>query len=240
MAKAAPAAKAGPSNPLPLILALLVIVTVLFGAVHPTPGGVWHSITRAISGGHNLVTGGKQAPPADVAALTVRPAGTLNGYSRKAFGQTWADVDRNGCDTRNDILRRDLTLITIKDNTRGCVVIAGALHDRYTGHLIQFAKADAAKVQIDHVVPLAAAWRSGAATWTLRQRTAFANDPANLLAVDGPTNEAKGDDTPDQWMPPRKSEACDYGRRYVAVKAKYHLSVTGRERDALTAALRAC
>jgi hypothetical protein len=175
---------------------------------------------------------------ADLPLLTVADRGPLTGYRRVTaqWGPTWADVDHNGCHTRDDILRRDLTRITL---TGRCTVVAGTLADPYTGKTIQFAKRTATAVQIDQIVPLAEAWRTGARDWTVQRREQLANDPAELLAVDGPANESKGDSGPDEWQP-QPAERCDYAVRYVLVKHKYGLTITVVEKRALDAALTTC
>jgi hypothetical protein len=175
-----------------------------------------------------------------LATLAVKGRAPKTGYSRDEFGSAWADVDRNGCDTRNDILNRDLADKQWRPGTHGCVVIAGRLTDPYTGRALVFLKADAAAVQIDHVVSLSDAWQKGAATWDAIRRRAFANDPLNLLAVDGPTNERKGDGDTATWLPPRKSYRCDFVARQVAVKARWDLWVTAAEHDAMARVLARC
>jgi hypothetical protein len=172
--------------------------------------------------------------------LAVQGRGPKTGYTRDAFGPSWADVDRNGCDTRNDVLNRDLGAREWRPGTHGCVVVAGVLRDPYTGRRLVFAKADAAAVQIDHVVALSDAWQKGAVQWTANRRLAFANDPLNLLAVDGPTNNQKGDGDAATWLPPRTSYRCRYVARQVAVKAKWKLSVTPAEHDAIERVLARC
>jgi hypothetical protein len=178
---------------------------------------------------------------ADVlATLAVKGRGPKTGYSREAFGPPWDDVDRNGCDTRDDVLNRDLGAKEWRPGTHECVVVAGVLHDPYTGQRMVFAKADAAAVQIDHVVALSDAWQKGAARWDTTRRRAFANDPLNLLAVDGPTNAKKSDGDAATWLPPLKSYRCRFVARQVAVKAKWHLSVTQAEHDAIARVLSRC
>lgn len=186
-----------------------------------------------------------QAQPGTVLALlgslTVKGRGPMTGYTRAAFGQAWADTDHNGCDQRNDTLRRDLHAITLAAGTRGCVVMTGTLSDPYTARQIAFSRTSSpAAVQIDHVVALGDAWVTGAAGWDLAQRSAFANDPLNLVAVGGSVNEAKGDGDAATWLPPDKAYRCAYVARQVAVKAKYGLSVTVAERAAAAGILGAC
>ena len=126
--------------------------------------------------------------------LEVKGRAPKAGYDRDLFGPAWADTDRNGCDTRNDVLRRDLTSITLKPGTNGCVVLSGPLQDPYTGQTISFVRSQdtSSAVQIDHVVALADAWHKGAQEWSAETREQFANDSANLRAVDGSTNQRKG------------------------------------------------
>jgi hypothetical protein len=170
----------------------------------------------------------------------------MTGYSRRLFGTAWSDAAsnvpdaHNGCDTRNDILNRDLTNKTWRAGTHDCVVLSGSLRDPYTGRTIPFAKARATDVQIDHVVPLGDAWQKGAQSWSAAERLSFANDPLELLAVDGPTNERKGDGDAATWLPPNKSFRCAYVARQIAVKAKYHLAVTAAERAAMLGILDGC
>ena len=164
------------------------------------------------------------------------------GYTRDQFGQTWADVDRNGCDTRNDILKRDLTGEVFKEKTRECVVLSGTLIDPFSGETINFVRGNLSsmEVQIDHVVALSNAWQTGAFKLTLKERTAFANDPLNLLAVKGRLNSQKGDGDAATWLPPLKSFRCDYVSRQIAVKLKYKLWFTAPEKEAMIRILKNC
>ena len=164
------------------------------------------------------------------------------GYTRAQFGQTWADVDRNGCDTRNDILKRDLTGEIFKEKTRQCVVLSGTLIDPFSGESINFIRGNitSMEVQIDHVVALSNAWQTGAFKLTLKERTAFANDPLNLLAVKGRLNSQKGDGDAATWLPPLKSFRCDYVLRQIAVKIKYKLWFTAPEKEAIVRILSSC
>jgi hypothetical protein len=166
--------------------------------------------------------------------LPVRRSSSIAGYSRAQFGAAWEDVDQNGCDTREDILRRDLTRIVLREGSR-CTVARGVLHDPYTRKTIRFVRGvrTSLAVQIDHVVALAAAWRTGAARWTYGKRLRYANDPVGLLAVDGPTNAAKGDDDASEWLPPNRGYDCTYAKRQITIKRKYGLWVTLSERRAL-------
>ncbi|WP_324644343.1 GmrSD restriction endonuclease domain-containing protein [Pseudarthrobacter sp. LT1] len=176
-----------------------------------------------------------------LAALPIKGRAPKTGYDRAQFGQAWADVDRNGCDTRNDILKRDLTGISYT-NSVPCKVQSGTLADPYTGKTISFVRGSATSsaVQIDHVVALSDAWQKGAQQLTAEQRTAFANDPLNLQATDGPTNQQKGDGDAATWLPPAKGFRCEYVARQVSVKATYGLWVTQAEHDAIARILGDC
>jgi hypothetical protein len=173
--------------------------------------------------------------------LPIKGRAPKTGYDRALFGQAWADVDRNGCDTRNDILKRDLTGITYT-NSVPCKVQSGTLADPYTGTTIKFLRgtATSSAVQIDHVVALSDAWQKGAQQLTTEQRTAFANDPLNLQSTDGPTNIKKGDGDAATWLPPNKSFRCEYVARQISVKATYNLWVTQAEHDAMANILAGC
>ncbi|TDT76098.1 excalibur calcium-binding domain-containing protein [Arthrobacter sp. AG258] len=176
-----------------------------------------------------------------LATLAIKGRAPKTGYDRAQFGQAWADVDRNGCDTRNDILQRDLTGITFTNNVP-CKVQSGTLADPYTGTTIGFVRGSATStaVQIDHVVALSDAWQKGAQQLTAGQRTAFANDPLNLQATDGPANQQKGDGDAATWLPPNKGYRCEYVARQISVKATYGLWVTQAEHDAMARILGDC
>lgn len=172
--------------------------------------------------------------------LPIKGRAPKTGYERSQFGQAWSDDvtvagGHNGCDTRNDILRRDLTDIDVKPGTRNCVVLSGTLNDSYTGNVIAFQRGQgtSSAVQIDHIVALADAWQKGAQAWDDATRRNFANDPRNLQAVDGPTNVRKGAGDAATWLPPNKAYRCTYVSRIVEVKAAYNLWVTQAEHDAI-------
>ena len=187
-----------------------------------------------------VATGEKAASVLETLAVKGRAAKT--GYSRDQFGAAWADVDRNGCDTRNDILKRDLTSITFKSGTQNCIVLSGELLDPYSGEKISFVRGvtTSSDVQIDHVVALSDAWQKGGQKLSIAQRTALANDPINLLAVKGRLNSQKGDGDAATWLPPLKSYRCAYVARQIAVKAKYSLWVTAAEKSAIKGILSKC
>jgi hypothetical protein len=172
--------------------------------------------------------------------LVVGGRGSTSDYDRAAFGQAWADVDRNGCDTRNDVLRRDLARVALKPGTRGCAVLTGHLRDPYTGAENDFVRGGGDVVEIDHVVALSDAWQTGASTWTDQKRLAFANDPTELLATSRQANRAKSDSDAASWLPPVRPYRCAYVARQIAVKARYQLRVTKAEGQAMARVLAAC
>lgn len=172
----------------------------------------------------------------DLRDLPVAAEGDDSGYDRDRFGQRWRDTDRNGCDQRNDVLARDLTGVRKRG---GCVVVAGRLDDPYTGKQITFSKSDAAEVQIDHIYPLALAWRMGADEWPEERREEFANDKDNLLASWGVPNRQKSDSGPADWKP-RKAYQCTYAVKYIAVAHEYRLAVTDADQAALEGFLDRC
>ena len=177
-----------------------------------------------------------------LATLPVKGRAPKTGYARTQFGAAWSDVDHNGCDTRNDILKRDMTNVTFKPGTHDCVVKTGTLNDPYTGKTINFVRGQhtSTAVQIDHVVALSDAWQKGAQQLSADQRLQLANDPYNLLAVDGPANQQKSDSDAASWLPSNKSFRCQYVARQIGVKHKYALWVTQAEKDAMTSVLSGC
>jgi hypothetical protein len=213
--------------------------------VHPTTHTTAPNEVRSTSTGQPSPSSTVSAAKAlrDLRTLEISDAYVPARYDRDAFGQAWADTDRNGCDTRNDVLRRDLTAVVTKPGTNGCVVLSGTLHDPYTGRTIAFERGSASSlaVQIDHRVPLAYAWRHGAASWTPKLRELFANDQVtNLVAVDGPANEEKSDSGPAEWMPANTGDTCSYAASFVTVATKWHLSIATSDERALARTLTTC
>lgn len=214
---------------------LVLVVAVALGAGIP----VWSDARE--SARFPVTAADLDRARAELAGLDVKGRAPKTGYDREQFGPAWADVDRNGCDTRNDVLARDLTDVTFEDGTHDCVVLTGTLADPYTGQVIDFERGPrSAEVQIDHVVALSDAWQKGAQQWDAETRRQFANDPANLLAVDGPANGAKGDGDAATWLPPSTGYRCAYVVRQVRVKAAYGLWVTQAEHDAMGRQLDGC
>lgn len=172
-----------------------------------------------------------------LATLPVKGKAPKTGYDRNQFGPAWKDVNGNGCDTRNDILIRDLMERGMNGN---CIVMTGVLYpDPYTGKNITFTRGKST-VDIDHVVALGNAWITGAFQWDATKRLNIANDPLNLLAVDYSANRQKGDADAATWLPQNKSYRCSYVARQIAVKAKYGLWVTQPEKNMMSTVLSAC
>jgi hypothetical protein len=216
-----------------VILMVLLLVGLVAAAIattdtHVTPAQPMSAVSvpadgaRAATALEGLATKGR-APKTD--------------YSRDKFGAGWASVD--GCDTRNVILHRDLVDVVIDE---ACQVQRGTLDDPYTGKSIAFLRGSATSsaVQIDHVVALSDAWQKGAQGLTSAQRIQLANDPLELLAVDGPANQQKSDGDAATWLPPYIPFRCQYVARQIAVKQKYALWVTQAERDAMQRILNTC
>jgi hypothetical protein len=254
-AHADPSSAGPPRSPIVGVVMLCVVVGVggllaFFALASPTPAAPDATATTTAVGSTTATDStdvliGGAAPGTALAALgtlDVKGRAPKTGYDRGQFGQQWADVDRNGCDTRNDILVRDLTAAQIKPGTRGCLVLSGTLADPYTATSLAFVRGASTSeaLQVDHVVALSDAWQKGAQGWDEPTRTAFANDPLNLLAVDGPTNQAKGDGDAATWLPPNSAYRCDYVARQVSVKAKYRAWVTAAERTAIAGVLATC
>lgn len=173
----------------------------------------------------------------ELGKLAVKGRAPKTGYSRKQFGDGWGKID--GCSVREVILARDLT---DEKTDEKCRIQSGVLADPYTGKTIHFQRGAKTSqlVQIDHVVALSDAWQKGAQQLTAEQRVQLANDPLNLLAVDGPANQAKSDADAATWLPPHKPFHCQYVARQVAVKRKYQLWVTEAEKEAMTRILLSC
>lgn len=171
--------------------------------------------------------------------LEVAPAGTMAGYSREKFPH-WSDAQESGwniqdssCDVRDAALIREGEDVQVAE---GCDVVSGEWFDPYTGNTYT----DPSEIDIDHVVPLANAWRSGASSWDEQQRERYANDPDVVLSVEDNANQEKGDKGPEAWKPPRREARCDYAIQWVGIKARYELSVNAQEKAALEQMLDTC
>ncbi|MFI5584912.1 HNH endonuclease family protein [Amycolatopsis sp. NPDC051758] len=211
----------------------------------PTRRAVRHSLTvlaaTAVLSG-TLVSVAEATPPgipstttakSELASLTVKADGSQTGYSRDKFPH-WIDQG-SSCNTREVVLKRDGTNVQTGSD---CAATSGSWFSPYDGETWT-ATSD---VDIDHVVPLADAWRTGASGWTTAQRQAFANDLTDpqLIAVTDNVNQEKGDKSPDQWKPPLTSYWCTYAKMWTAVKYKFKLTINSAEKTALTDMLGRC
>ncbi|MFT4125862.1 MAG: HNH endonuclease family protein [Gordonia sp. (in: high G+C Gram-positive bacteria)] len=241
----------------PTVAAIVVLVGVLGGC--SAPGTETTATNTTATPGTSTPGTGRTDPSgpatsstpagalAALAALPVRGRAPTTGYRRDQFGSSWTDDvtvagGHNGCDTRNDILRRDLVDVVVKPRTHDCVVLSGTLPDPYSGQTVDFVRGaqTSSRVQIDHVVALADAWQKGAQQLTREQRTDLANDPRNLQATIGTINQRKGAGDAATWLPPSRAYRCTYATRQIQVKAAYRLWVTAAERDALARILHRC
>lgn len=177
--------------------------------------------------------------------LPVKGWDRAKDFKRYRFGERWSDdVDvefgHNGCNTRDDILRRDLTRVELRRGT--CLVQRGLLHDPYSGQTIEFVRGPATSeaVQVDHLVSLADAWYKGARAWDDARRRDFANDPRNLLAVSAQANFDKAFRDAAGWLPANAAFECEFVARQVAVKTGYGLWVSANEKSAMHRVLRRC
>ena len=232
-----------------MLLTALFATAALAAGPAPAPG----TVPERISALHDVrgLHPGLTAVPKDelptaralIAEVATAPRGSHRGYDRERdFGPAWTDDQgamwgHDGCPTREEILHRDLKGIDFRAGTHDCVVLTGILQEPYTGRTVEFTKARPEEVQIDHVMPLAYDWAQGARQWTRAERVKLANDPLNLLAVDGPANQAKSDSGPAGWMPPNRAVRCAYAVRFTLVSRRYALPVTVPDR---TRMLRAC
>ena len=177
--------------------------------------------------------------------LEVRGWDRTSDFKRYRFGKAWSDdVDvefgHNGCNTRDDILRRDLQNLVVRRGT--CYAQSGTLVDPYSGVTIDFVRSPETSkaIEIDHVVALADAWYKGARSWDPQRRLDFANDPRNLLAVSPKANFDKAFRDAASWLPPNEAFRCDFVARQIEVKAAYGLWLAAKEKKAMEAVLARC
>ncbi|WP_104162169.1 DUF1524 domain-containing protein [Arthrobacter sp. ZGTC212] len=228
------------------VLALVALPAILLGSSACTPLADTGTGANAGFGAGDSSSSVQEAASGSALeqldTLPIKGRAPKTGYDRDQFGPSWADVDRNGCDTRNDILARDLTAVVYKDGTKECVVASGTFADPYTGTTINFVRGNetSAAVQIDHIVALSDAWQKGAQQLSAEERRQLANDPLNLMAADGPANGSKSDSDAATWLPANKAFRCEYVARQVAVKARYELWVTQAEHNAIAGVLETC
>ncbi|MET0931630.1 MAG: HNH endonuclease family protein [Aeromicrobium sp.] len=224
------------------VVALLVILALVLVAARTQQGEVEASPGPMPSASATPPVASVGDASSTLAGLAVKGRAPRTGYSRDEFGQAWRDLDRNGCDQRNDVLRRDLVDVALEDGTHGCVVQSGTLISPYSGEAVPFLRGTTTsrEVQIDHVVALSDAWQKGAQAWTPELREKLANDFLELRATDMSTNASKGAGDAATWLPPRRASWCAYVAAQIAVKHEYGLWVTAAERDAMAAVLSSC
>lgn len=215
-----------------IVIVIVGLIMLAIVAISQSPSSNEQSVERNTS----------QATKANTAmaaleSLAIKGRSPKTDYSRSQFGDGWQTI--SGCDTRNIILNRDLTMVETNDE---CQVESGVLDDPYTGKRLEFRRGSdtSAEVQIDHVVALADAWQKGAQLLSKEERVKFANDPLELLAVDGSANQQKSGSDAASWLPSNKGFRCEYVARQIAVKIKYDLWVTQAEHDAIIRVLQTC
>ncbi|KQX83049.1 HNH endonuclease family protein [Streptomyces sp. Root1310] len=218
------------------VAAVLMCAVSVAGCKEQVTGSDSGSGAAGATAGGGAGRGGAALAAAE--SLAVKGRAPKTGYDREKFGSAWADTDSNSCDTRDDILKRDLE--EVKFTGGACKVSYGVLEsDPYSGKDVTYRRGSS-KVDIDHVVALSDAWQKGAKYWDAGKRIALANDPLNLLAVDASTNRSKGDGDTATWLPPNKAYRCTYVAAQVAVKKKYELWVTAAEKSAMEKVLETC
>jgi hypothetical protein len=224
---------------IPGVIGLLAIAVAVALWLH------WRDQPNAPSAAPPAGTSGYDDARAQLARLPVKAWDRMTDFSRYRFGEPWSDdvnveFGHNGCNTRDDILRRDLTDLAVRPGT--CYAQSGVLIDPYTGASIAFVRGPETSeaVQIDHVVSLSDAWYKGAREWDDQRRRDFANDPRNLLAVSGKANFDKAFRDANAWLPPNRAFRCEFVARQVAVKAAYRLWVSANEKRAMAAVLDHC
>lgn len=212
-----------------------IIAVALVSVVIYSNSELWQTAPTAPASQDSQNVSGQAADTLE--QLAVKGRAPKTGYARTEFGDGWKKLD--GCDMRNIILHRDLTDTIVNDK---CQVTSGNLSDPYTGKTIQFVRGAASSddVQIDHVVALSDAWQKGAQQLSEKEREQLANDPLELLAVDGPANQQKSDGDAATWLPANKAFRCQYVARQIAVKKNYRLWVTSAEKDAMKRVLATC
>ena len=221
-------------------LALLAVPSLAHADTAPEPGASTVSATvgqpapASAPAGSWLAETPTTIDETALAELEIAEPGAGYDYDRDAFGTAWADVDENGCGTRDDILARDMTEETFGGEEE-CEVRTGTLEDPYSGETIDFDKSEGSyQIDIDHLIPLGAAWEAGADEWTDEERLAYANDPAVLLAVNAGDNRSKSDATIGEWMPDNEAISCQYSAQWVEISVEYELSVSEEDHQVLS------
>ncbi len=217
-----------------IIVPIIIVAAAVFGLVEL-------EIPQDLAGGFGADLGNTPAATTQtLQSLEVAPPGSMAGYSREKFPH-WSDADEFGwkglpdssCDVRDAALIRDGKDVRVAEE---CDVISGTWRDPYAGGTYS----DPSEIDIDHVVPLANAWRSGASSWDEGLRERYANDPSVVLSAEAGENRSKGDKGPEAWKPPLRNAWCDYATRWIDIKAEYELNVNPQEKSALKQMLGTC
>jgi hypothetical protein len=232
---------------IPVLLRLLVLGVAVAVWLHWRDAPAWHESPppQALPSAAAPRSQAYNTARETLARLPVKGWNRYTDFARYRFGEAWSgDVNvefgRNGCNTRDDILRRDLAELIVRQGT--CYAQSGVLHDPYTGQAIAFVRGPETSdaVQIDHLVSLSDAWYKGARLWDDQRRRDFANDPRNLLAVGAQVNFDKAFRDATAWLPPDAGFRCEFVARQVDVKATYGLWVSGNEKRAMEDVLARC
>jgi hypothetical protein len=234
----------GRAIPASLALVAIIVAVAVWMHVHSAPTPPPSQTSQQPPHAARSTPGYDQARTA-AGRLPVKGWDLNSDFARYRFGEAWTDdVDvefgHNGCNTRDDILRRDLTDLVVRPRT--CFAQSGTLHDPYGSETIAFVRGPDSSnaVQIDHVVSLSDAWHKGARDWDDQRRRDFANDPRNLLAVGGAFNFDKAFRDASSWLPPNPMFRCEFVARQVTVKTAYGLWVSGKEKQAMAGVLTGC
>ena len=224
---------------IPTLIGLLALAVAVALWLH------WRDRPHELSAAPPAATSDYDDARAQLKELSVKGWDRMTDFSRYRFGEPWSDdvnveFGHNGCNTRDDILRRDLTGLAVRPGT--CYAQSGVLSDPYTGESIAFVRGPdtSEAVQIDHLVSLSDAWYKGAREWDEQHLRDFANDPRNLLAVGAKANFDKAFRDANAWLPPNRAFRCEFVARQVAVKAAYRLWVSANEKRAMAAVLDHC
>ncbi|PQM45915.1 hypothetical protein C1Y40_03920 [Mycobacterium talmoniae] len=234
-----------------VVVCLLIVVTFVLVAVHDSPSGgppLTSSYPTPLTASYPTTSPGTAASAelAKLATIPIKGRAPKTGYDRALFGTPWTDDvtvpgGHNGCDTRNDILRRDLAGAGYKPGRKACIVLSGTLKDPYTGEVIMFSRGPRSnQIQVDHIVPILDAWQKGAQQWDDLKRRNFANDPMNLQTTSAAANREKGSADAATWLPPNTAYRCTYVSRMVDVKSTYGVWMTQAEHDAIERILHSC
>jgi hypothetical protein len=227
---------------IPVLAAIVAVVVAVAVWVHVRSGSTSATLPGAPSSRETLEY---DQVSADLRRLPVKAWDQYRDFARSRFGEAWSDdvdveLGHNGCNTRDDVLRRDLADLVVRPGT--CFAQSGTLHDPYRGETIAFVRGPLTSdaVQVDHVVSLADAWYKGARDWDAQRRRDFANDPRNLLAVSARGNFDKAFRDAASWLPPNAGYRCEFVARQVVVKTAYGLWVSEQEQRAMTEVLAGC